>query len=251
MNVLAVSLLLSATAAAAQAPAFMLAVDISSLGSLDCDSACPPFSWDATSPTSDALAQLKRGGVNTVRIRLWNAPTSAMAYSNLTGVLRLARRVAAAGMGVWLDPHLSDTWADPSHQTKPAAWRALNATQLAAAVYTFMHDAVAALVAQGTPPVLVQVGNEIDNGALWNEAGQPCEQGGRVESPCQSNWPVFASLIAAGQKAVRAAAPSALVGIQSYKGSRLITTGTEEILAFFANLTAHGEGKERGEGHSE
>lgn len=91
-------------------PSFLLAVDASSIGSLDCDGSCPPFRWDTASPPSDALAQLARAGVNTVRIRLWNSPVPSAAYANLTGVLRLARRVTSAGMAVWIDPHYSDTW---------------------------------------------------------------------------------------------------------------------------------------------
>lgn len=93
-----------------------------------------------------------------------------------------------------------------------------------------------------SPDPRAQVGNEIDNGLLWNDAGQPCSQGGRVEPPCTANFAALGALVAAGQRAVRAAAPGALVAIQSYKGSHFATTGAAEIVAFLTQLAAHGAG---------
>ena len=43
-------------------------------------------------------------------------------HYNLDYNIRLARRVKAAGMGVHLNMHLSDTWADPAHQVSPRRW---------------------------------------------------------------------------------------------------------------------------------
>lgn len=57
---------------------------------------------------------LKDSGVNTVRQRLWVNPSSGdydLAYN-----IKLAKRAKAAGLGLYLDMHLSDTWADPGHQ---------------------------------------------------------------------------------------------------------------------------------------
>jgi arabinogalactan endo-1,4-beta-galactosidase len=247
--VAATALLAAATAAAASRvapprPAFIKGVDASSIGSLDCDGGCPTFRWDAASPPSDAVQQLARGGVNTVRIRLWNDPAPSAAYANLTGVLALARRVTAAGMAVWLDFHYSDTWADPAHQAKPAAWAALGGADLVAAVYNFSFAATAALVAQGTPPYVVQTGNEIDGlGMLVNASGQPCSFGGAIDAHCSDNWPMLGQLVAAGQRAVRAASPTTLLAIQSFRGSHLASpSGVAEITWFFTHLVAAGGG---------
>ena len=57
---------------------------------------------------------LKSSGVNTVRQRLWVNPTGGTC--NLDYNIKLAQRAKAAGLGIYLDLHLSDTWADPSHQ---------------------------------------------------------------------------------------------------------------------------------------
>jgi arabinogalactan endo-1,4-beta-galactosidase len=39
-------------------------------------------------------------------------------------------------MKLWLSVHYSDTWADPGHQVKPAAWNAAF-TDLADSVYKY------------------------------------------------------------------------------------------------------------------
>ncbi|RAK88596.1 hypothetical protein BO79DRAFT_255258 [Aspergillus costaricaensis CBS 115574] len=57
---------------------------------------------------------LAEAGINPVRQRLWVNPSNDI--YNLDSNLELAKRVKAAGMSVYLDLHLSDTWADPSGQ---------------------------------------------------------------------------------------------------------------------------------------
>jgi arabinogalactan endo-1,4-beta-galactosidase len=57
---------------------------------------------------------LKASGVNTVRQRLWINPSDGV--YNLAYNIELGKRAKAAGLGVYLDLHFSDTWADPAHQ---------------------------------------------------------------------------------------------------------------------------------------
>jgi arabinogalactan endo-1,4-beta-galactosidase len=57
---------------------------------------------------------LKSSGVNTVRQRLWVNPSDGV--YNLAYNIELGKRAKAAGLGVYLDLHFSDTWADPAHQ---------------------------------------------------------------------------------------------------------------------------------------
>lgn len=57
---------------------------------------------------------LADNGVNSVRQRIWVNPSDG-SY-DLDYNVELAKRVKDAGMGVYLDLHLSDTWADPSDQ---------------------------------------------------------------------------------------------------------------------------------------
>jgi arabinogalactan endo-1,4-beta-galactosidase len=73
----------------------------------------------------------------------------------------MARRVKAAGMKFLLDFHYSDYWADPGKQFKPQAWEGKNFQQLQDSVYNYTKEVLLALKNQGTPPDMVQVGNEI------------------------------------------------------------------------------------------
>lgn len=104
-------------------------------------------------------------GANFVRLRLWLEPPGG--YSNLSSVLAMARRARAAGMRILLDFHYSDFWADPQTQNTPVAWQGQDLATLAQTVRTYTRDVLTALVAQGTPADMVQIGNEIRNGMLW------------------------------------------------------------------------------------
>src|SRR5437870_1997284 len=78
-------------------------------------------SWKSASGTSQSLESiLVSNGVNTVRQRVWVSPSDG--NYNLDYNIALAKRAKAAGLGVYLDLHLSDTWADPSHQAIPSGW---------------------------------------------------------------------------------------------------------------------------------
>ena len=141
-------------------------VDMSQLSTEDADGTNPPFRAAAGSPLEDALRILKRGGANAFRMRLWNDPcadgrcnATKYAYGGLNGTLAMAKRCHTAGLHFILDLHYSDWWADPGQQHKPAAWSKLSFRDLKHSVRSFTRDVVAALVAQGTPPVAVQVGN--------------------------------------------------------------------------------------------
>lgn len=59
---------------------------------------------------------LKANGVNSIRQRVWVNPSDG-SY-NLDYNVKLAKRMRAAGMSIYLDLHFSDTWADPSHQVR-------------------------------------------------------------------------------------------------------------------------------------
>jgi arabinogalactan endo-1,4-beta-galactosidase len=59
---------------------------------------------------------LKNSGVNIVRQHVWVNPSGGdydLAYN-----VKLAKRAHAAGLGILLDIHFSDTWADPGHQVR-------------------------------------------------------------------------------------------------------------------------------------
>lgn len=78
-------------------------------------------SYSTSSGTSEALETiLADAGVNTVRQRVWVNPSDG-SY-DLDYNLKLAKRAKAAGLGLYLDLHFSDTWADAGDQAIPSGW---------------------------------------------------------------------------------------------------------------------------------
>lgn len=107
----------------------------------------------------------KNNGVNTVRQRIWYAPTDG--DYDLEYNLELAQRAKSIGLDVYLDFHYSSTWADPAHQTTPDSWSALSLEDLAAEVQKYTKDVLDAFGDAGISPSLVSIGNEITAGMLW------------------------------------------------------------------------------------
>jgi arabinogalactan endo-1,4-beta-galactosidase len=142
---------------------------------------------------ADPFVLLKKAGWNFVRFRVWNQPKDG--FCDKAHTLELARRAKAQGFKISIDFHYSDWWADPGKQFKPAAWKDLPLDQLAAAVHDYTKDVISALTKQGTPPYMVQVGNEITSGMLWPD--------GKLNSEDPGQWKNLATLVQAGLQGVR------------------------------------------------
>ncbi|MGC3996983.1 MAG: glycosyl hydrolase 53 family protein [Anaeromyxobacter sp.] len=130
------------------------------------------FTFTDGGAPEDVLAIVQRHGVDTVRLRVWVDPAGGWCGTERT--LAMAARIHARGLRLLLDLHYSDTWADPAHQPTPAAWAGLTDAALRERVRAYTAEVVAALRAQGTPPDLVQLGNEITCGLLWDQ-GRVCD----------------------------------------------------------------------------
>lgn len=141
----------------------------------------------------DPFVLMKKAGWNFVRFRIWNQPKDGWCDKDHT--LKLAKRAHAQGLKISLDFHYSDWWADPGKQTKPAAWKDLSFEDLEKAVYAYTAEVVSAMNKQGTPPYMVQVGNEIVGGMLWPE--------GKANSNSPEQWERLGKLLNTGLKAVR------------------------------------------------
>ncbi len=142
----------------------MLGADVSSLKrSLDLGARY----YDATGAARDPIGILKTAGLNYARLRVWY--NTASGYNNKAAVLVHARTLKAQGLKIMIDFHYSDTWADPGHQVKPAAWASHSLSRLGQDVYAHTYDVCTALKNQGTTPDSVQIGNEINVGMLWPE----------------------------------------------------------------------------------
>ena len=146
---------------------------------------------------SNAIQILVSKGANTFRLRIFVNPNdSDVQVNDLPYTLALATRIKSAGAKLLLDFHYSDTWADPGHQTVPAAWASLGYDSLAAQVERYTAGVIAQLKHQGTLPDIVQVGNEVDAGMLW-PVGQITGTGDTV-----AQWTQFAGLLKAGIQGV-------------------------------------------------
>ena len=155
---------------------------------------------------ADPYVLLKGLNVNSIRLRVWVNPSGG--WSNGADLLNEAKRAIAQGQRVLVDFHYSDTWADPSHQAKPAAWASHTVAQLQADVYAHTKGILDYLKANGVTVTWVQVGNEINSGMLWPE--------GKVSGT--TNWTNLAGYINNGYNAAKASFPSALVVVHLANG---------------------------------
>jgi len=116
---------------------------------------------------------IKRHGVSSIRLRLWNDPFDEKGENygagncDIENILRAARRALKNGMNWMLDFHYSDFWADPGKQFIPKAWQGFTFEQLEKAVYEYTKETLERFKKEGVYPRYVQIGNEITNGMLW------------------------------------------------------------------------------------
>ena len=152
----------------------------------------------------------RRNHWRVIRVRLWVNPDAdpEAHVSSLSNVTALGRRIKAAGFEFLLDIHYSDTWADPGHQKKPAAWDNLPFPALVQRVHDYSRDVIVHLRQNGTMPDLVQIGNETKNGLLYGSGldGTNSQPGGGFWEPDKQGIGRAAQLLAAGLAGVRAGA---------------------------------------------
>lgn len=159
---------------------------------------------DRAGKQGDALDILKGEGVNSVRLRVWVNPTKG--WCGKSDVVEMAKRAKAKGLRVMIDFHYSDSWADPGQQTKPAAWSSHGIETLKTDVAAHTTDVLMALKTAGVTPEWVQIGNETNNGMLWEDG---------KASVSMAN---FAALVQSGSKAAHTVFPSTLVVVHISNG---------------------------------
>lgn len=176
----------------------------------------------------DVIKFLAENGCNYYRLRIWNNPTASFDagdYCNLEHTIEMAKRIKEAGISYLLDFHYSDWWADPENQTVPAAWQGMSEEELVTAVYDYTAEVLTALAEENAYPDMVQIGNEIGNGMLWDY--------GSMEHP-----ETLAKFLNSGIQAVRDTTPAGqetLIMIHVQTGGSVGATQT-----FFETIEANG-----------
>ena len=145
----------------------------------------------------DVFKTLSEGGVNYIRLRVWNDPydEDGNGYgggnNDVATAVELGKRATEYGMKVSIDFHYSDFWADPKKQHAPKAWKGMTADEKADVLYAFTKDSLKGILDAGVDVGMVQVGNEINNGMSD-----------------ETDVPSVMKLLTAGSKAVRESAES-------------------------------------------
>ncbi len=166
--------------------------------------------YDANGTETECMTLLKSLGVNSIRLRVWVDPKDG--YCGKEDVVTKAMRANALGLDVMIDFHYSDSWADPSFQTKPAAWQDLSYEDLKTAMADHTTDVLTALKDAGVTPKWVQIGNEVSDGLLWGDG------------KASTNAVKFGELLNAGISAAKAVFPNILAVIHVPNGWNYNTT---------------------------
>lgn len=146
---------------------FFLGADISSLLSLE-ESGREFYAFDGKE--QDLFKTLDESGINCIRVRVWNNPFDAQGNGYGGGnctvdtAIELGKRASAYGMGLLVDFHYSDFWADPGKQQAPKEWEKFCIEQKEEAIYNYTTDSLRKIIDSGIAVQMVQVGNEITGG---------------------------------------------------------------------------------------
>lgn len=178
---------------------FFMGADVSSVISLEKSGVI--FRDKAGNPT-DIFDTLRQSGINCVRIRVWNNPFDedgngfGGGNNDIDTAIEIAKRAKKAKLGVYLDFHYSDFWADPSKQMVPRAWEGMDIDAKADALYAYTVECLEKVKKAGIEPVILQIGNET--------TGTFCGE---------NNWLKITKLFTKASEAMRAVFPKAKIAV--------------------------------------
>ena len=160
--------------------------------------------YDKNGAQQDLFALMKSLGMNSIRLRAWVNPVDG--WCNTADLLAKALRAKNAGMKIMIDFHYSDSWADPGKQSKPAAWASLDFPTLITTMHDYTVSVMNTLKTNGITPDWVQIGNETNDGMLWED--------GRASAKMAN----FAALVEAGYQAVKSISSTSKVIVHISNG---------------------------------
>ncbi|MCC4599296.1 glycosyl hydrolase 53 family protein [Xanthomonas melonis] len=196
-------LLLSGISAAAGAQDIAKGADVSWITQQAAHN--PPQTFrDAAGHDTSFFKLFKDIGGNAIRLRVWVNPSGG--WNDGRDTLYKAKLAAAQGLRIMIDFHYSDTWADPGHQFRPAAWANHSQAQLNTDVYSHTQGILKYLKDNGITVTWVQVGNEINAGMFCGNCPPPV------------NFATMAQVINSGYNATKAVYPGAKVIVHLANG---------------------------------
>ena len=176
---------------------FIMGMDASAVPSLE---AAGVVYKDYDGTVKDVFQILKDNGITDIRIRIWNNPYQAAHYGDVAysygggncdveNAVAIAERCEEIGLGVIIDFHYSDFWADPGKQKAPKDWASKSTAERETAIYEFTKSCLEDIKETGVKITMVQVGNET------------------TRSICEANFDsarsTYCAYINAGSRAVR------------------------------------------------
>ena len=200
---------------------FIMGMDASSVISLE-NSGVKYYDFDGNE--EDVFKILADNGINTIRVRVWNNPYDSNGNGfgggncDINTAVEIGKRATKYGMGLMVDFHYSDFWADPAKQMVPRAWAGMNIDTKSDALYQYTKECLEKLNAAKIKVSMVQVGNET-NAFLCGE----------------TKWANIAQLMSAGSKAVREVCPNALIVIHFANPEKV-----SNYVSYSANLDYYG-----------
>ncbi|KAF2218519.1 family 53 glycosyl hydrolase [Elsinoe ampelina] len=142
------------------ANAFSKGFDLSSTAAME---QAERVTWYNTNGQKQSIeAILGANGMDSIRLRLWTGSQYGVNY-----VLPLAQRFSKQGYKIFLDFHLSSTWADPAHQLTPSGWSTTSISSLSTSVRNHVSSTLKAFHAGGVDLSMISLGNEIRSGMLF------------------------------------------------------------------------------------
>lgn len=152
----------------------------------------------------ECMQLLKSKGINSIRLRAWVNPKKG--WNNTRDLIVKSLRAKNLGMRLMIDFHYSDDWADPGKQFIPSAWAAMPFNDMKTALYNYTKKVMDTLKTVGITPEWVQVGNETNDGMLW-EVGR-----------ASKSMAYFAGFVKAGYDAVKEVSPASQVIVHLSNG---------------------------------
>lgn len=161
----------------------------------------------------DPYRIFKDKGTTLVRFRLWHNPTwtksvysppISQMYNDLNDVEKGIAKAKAEDMGILLDFHYSDSWADPEKQEPPAAWKSITShSVLKDSIYQYTFRTLQQLKEKDLLPDMIQIGNETNCGILLTNA----PSGFPSSNVCNNQWIMAGELYNSAILAVRNISP--------------------------------------------